>query len=137
MDTFFDELTMELQMGTKKVTEPTEEVGESEKQVGEVDRDFQKLYNLAMKWRRAAMENEISARFAESSTERKRYALKAAELGKKSDIVMEIFWASLGDAYKLWEYPVLGIRKGWKVVSVNQPDIPLLMNILDDLIRGT
>ncbi len=85
---------------------PDSEVSEKEEVIGEIDSDeLKSIYCLVQKWGKAA-------RFAAESGK----AEKASELAEKADLLMAIFWASLKDAFDLWEKPAVGIRKDWKVV---------------------
>lgn len=79
--------------------------------------DLKKLHVLKLQWLRKAMELEVQARFSTSSTERKELMLEIEQLGRKAQLVEQIFYVSLRDTYDLWDKDCLHMRKGWKVVT--------------------
>lgn len=117
MSTFLDTLSMELQLlKPDQLFEPPEEAGAGDHLVGEADSNLRKLYSAAMRWKKTAMEQQITAQFSSNRSEQRRAILRCHELDEKSKIIFGLFWTSLRDTFGLWDKPSVGIRKGWQVV---------------------
>lgn len=133
MPTWLDIVRMELEnLDPKFLPEPTTEVGSRDHVVGEADTDLKRLYALAMQWDKAAIESLVAARYINNREDQEHLVEKAAEIRRKSELLMEIFWVSLKDYFDLWRKPSVGIRKGWKVVW-SEPEVPPIIGILDEL----
>ncbi len=130
--TWLDSLHMELENIDGKLIEPTGEVQPNEHAVGTADTDVRKLYGLAMQWDKTAMETLVAARYVNSRADQESAAETASVLHKKSQILMDIFWASLKDSFDLWQKPSIGVRAGWKVVW-SEPEVPNLGDVLGRL----
>jgi hypothetical protein len=133
MTTWLDIIKMELEnLDLEGLLEPTTEVGAKDHVVGEADTDLKRLYGLAMQWDKTAIESLVAARYVNNREHQEHHVEKATELHKKSELLMEIFWASIKDSFDLWQKPSVGIRKGWKVVW-SEPEVPPIIGILGEL----
>ena len=117
--TLFDIIKMELEaMGPDDLMEPTSAAVEDEDEpvVGEAGVELKKLYTLWQKWEQAAMETALLARYSRRGEREIREALSTAEaLMRKSELIKQFFWASVREAFGLWDKDVIGIRRGWKI----------------------
>lgn len=112
-----DVIKIELEnMSTESMIEPTTELSEQDNVVGEIGTDLKKLYSLAIQWDKEAIGALVAARYVGKASQCNNLIKKATELRKKSEILLEIFWVSIKDAFELWDKPTIGIRTGWKVV---------------------
>ena len=136
MPTLLDMVRIELEnMDFKHAIEPNREVGPKDHKVGKADPEVRKLYSLGMQWDKAAHETMLAARYLSDKTKQQEAIAKAEELHEKSEILLNIFWASLKDSFSLWGKPKIGIRTGWYVVW-SEDDIPSILGILGDLLGG-
>ena len=116
MSTYLDTLRAELdEMVLDNSIEPLREVGESDRVVDEADTDLIKLYTLSIRLSEEVVEALKRGYDENDSAVQKRLIDFAQMKARRSDIVKEIFWTSIKDAYDLWDKPSVGIRKGWKI----------------------
>jgi hypothetical protein len=130
--TWLNDLQLELENLDGKPFEPNNEVKKDEHVVGIADPDVRKLYSLAMQWQKSSMETAVAARFINKRNEQEESFETAAILQKKSELLMEIFWVSLKEAFNLWDKSSIGVREGWKVVW-SEPEMPQIGDILGGL----
>lgn len=135
MPTFLDTVRIELENTDGRLIEPTAEVGKKDHVVGVADEDIRKLYGLAMQWDKVAMETAIAARYVNNRADQEQSAERALMLHKKSELLMDLFWASLKDAFDLWQKPSVGIREGWKIVW-SEPEVPPIIGLLGKMLGG-
>jgi len=130
MDTWLDIVKMELEMlSPEGQTEPHNEVGLKDHVVGEAEPEVRKLYQLALRWERTAIESLVAARYINDRRRQEQDVERASMLRKKSEMLMDIFWTSLKDHYDLWGKSEIGIRKGWKVVW-SEVEVPPIIDAL-------
>ncbi len=119
---------------SKELAEPQFPVEKQngEKIVGEVEEDTRKLWILYTVWAKLSMETVVEARFCGNKKQSAELLNRAVSLGKKSELLSEIFWASVKDALDLWGHNgSVGIRAGWKVVTTNPEEPPFLASLRD------
>lgn len=134
MSNWIDVIKMEIEMiNAGELLEPYAEASSDDHVVGDLDDDLKKIYTLALRWDKAAIEMLVSARYVNDDMRRKQDLEKASELRRKSELLMDIFWVSIKDSFELWKNPSIGIRKGWKVVWSDANPIPPILGILGDL----
>ena len=109
--------------------EPEYPIEEGETIMGEMTEKQIKLYTIAAKMKKAAAEAAIEARFGRDNKLRTEAAKKTMEAKTKADIIMDIMWADIKDTCDLWEYPSIGIRQGYKVIT-NKPEPPSFLDFL-------
>jgi len=135
MSTWLDIVTAELELATVEPGDPMEpsgEVGQHDHEVGQANETQRRLYIISVRWKKEAMQCVVDSNFAKSEEEMERLALKAVELKEKSGILLDIFWASLKDEFKLWDRFSIGLRDGWTVVW-SEVEIPPILGILGEL----
>ena len=133
MPTLLDMVRIELEnLAPDQMFEPTGEALPTEHRVGQAAPDARKLYRLGMQWDKAANETALAARYLSDPNRQRETIVKAMELHNKSQILLNIFWASLRDAFDLWDKPNVGIRRGWQVVWI-ESDVPSILDILGHL----
>lgn len=136
MPTLLDMVRIELEnMSSNTALEPTGEIEPRDHRVGNADPEVRKLYSLGMQWDKAANETMLAARYISDKAKQRDAAVKATELHAKSEILLDIFWASLKDAFGLWDKHQIGIRRGWVVVW-SESEIPPILGILGNLLSG-
>ena len=137
MPTLLDMVRIELEnLSPDQTFEPTNDIEpDREHQVGVADREVRKLYSLGMQYDKAANETALAARYLNDKTRKREAIVRVIELEAKSKILLDIFWASLKDAFGLWDKPVVGIRRGWQVVW-SESGIPPILGILGDILGG-
>lgn len=134
LDTIGDQLK---NFNLDDLAEPETEVDSKDHVVGEMDADLKRLFGLARQWREAA--NEVLGKsgclFHQEHLEH--HIEKALELREKSELLGEIFWASVKESFGLWHKSSIGLRKGWKVVwsepeedPSSEMGIPLIISIV-------
>ena len=113
------------------------ELEEKDHVVGDItsDLELQKFYVFG---RRLIAESErllIDAREARSREERGELVSRAQELNDKGHLIVNIFWASIKDSFRLWDKSSIGIREEWQVVWSDQDtSLPLFLR---DLFGGS
>lgn len=136
MPTLLDIFRMELENeSSDHMLEPTREIDKDDHKVGRASPEVRKLYSLGMQWDRAAHEAALAARYISDKTMQQQTLSRSVELNEKSEILMNIFWASLKDAFGLWDKPSVGIRRNWEVVW-SESEVPPILGILGDLLGG-
>ena len=136
MPTLLDMVRMELEnLSFEGTIEPNAELEPKDHVVGRADMEVRKLYSLAMQWDKVANETMLAARYLSDRAKQQEAVAKAVELHAKKEILLNIFWASLKDAFGLWDKPSVGIRRGWQVVW-SEFEIPPILGILGDLFGG-
>lgn len=98
---------------------------EHEHFVGLVAEPTRRVYVLAHLYARTAAELDVQARFGGDEALIEQYLERIVILQSKSNLLMEIFWATLRDAFGLWTKSDIGVRKDWRVVWIEppQPDL--------------
>ena len=134
MSNWIDVIKMEIKViGEDELFEPHAEASSNDHIVGDLDDDLKKIYTLALRWEKVATEMLLGARYINDDDRRYQDIVKANELHRKSEILIDIFWVSIKDTFELWQKPAIGIRKGWKVVWSDANPIPPILGILGDL----
>ncbi|MBI3956755.1 MAG: hypothetical protein HY340_02090 [Candidatus Kerfeldbacteria bacterium] len=135
MNTWIQSLQAELdKVDLQGVIEPQGEIEERDHVVGQANDDLKRLYGLMMRWSKASLESVVAAQFAPNRELREHYTNQATMLGKKSEVLTEIFWITIKETFDLWQKPSVGIRKGWKVVW-SEPEVPPIIGILSNMLR--
>ena len=133
LDTIGDQLK---NFNLDDLAEPETEVNSKDHVVGEMDADLKRLFGLTRQWRDAATEvlGKTGCLFHQEHLEHQ--IEKAQELYEKSELLSDIFWASIKESFGLWHKPSIGLRKGWKVVwsepetPSSEMGIPLIISIV-------
>ena len=100
------------------------------------DMDLQKLYTVALQWKRTAMELAVKLQFETDSEEAVRLRDEASQLMRKSEVMQQVVWISIRDAYDLWNKGRVHFCKGWKIVECNADEGPDIGSILGGLFGG-
>lgn len=122
---WLDEIRAELDGFTPeslKSFEPQTEAEKGEHVVGELADDLKKLLSLVVRYRKKAREAFaalIRSVFKEGAAYEENL-LEYMVLSEKARVLKEIFHISINSAFNLWQKPMFGVRKGWKVVWVGE-----------------
>ena len=109
-------------IGPADLMAPVAEIEENEKLVGEANLELKKLFTLWRSWERTATEIALRGRYAKTEEEMREALSAASVLYKKSELIRDIFWASVREAFGLWDKDVVGIRQGWKIAWSESDD---------------
>ena len=109
-----DEIAIELaNFADEGLVEPDAKAEGEETVVGTAPLETRKLYALWMRWERFAAENMVEYKYSSKDDS---YLKKAIEFDHKAQVIRELFWISLKDAFNLWGKHSVGIRQNWTVV---------------------
>ncbi len=100
------------------------------------DVDLQKLYTVAIQWKRTAIELMVKLPFETDPEEAMRLKNEVEQLMRKSDVIQQVVWISIRDTYDLWNKGSIHFCKGWKIVECNADSGPNIRDILGGLFGG-
>lgn len=121
--TWFKLLATELEsLSENDLIGPLAEIEENDHIVGDIssDLDLQKLYALGRRLNAEAERLLVDARVARSREEMRELGSRAQELAEKGSLIIDIFWASIKDSFRLWDKSSIGVREGWQIVWSDQ-----------------
>ena len=123
MSTFLKLLLLELDsLSPDDFYEPDAEPRPSDQQAGELTEGLLRLYTLWQQTEKLAAEKAMEARFSRGPDDQRRELIaKARELEDKSGFVKDLFWLEVRDENHLWDKPVVGVRKGRRVIWSDEP----------------
>ena len=111
--------------------EPNDEVEPLDTAVGFLDEELQRLYQLALGWRKKGLELSVQASFISDESAR-RAAFKEADVFMgKNEAAMSFFWASVRDNFGLWGKSVV-LRRDWQIVWA----LETRRSLIDEILGG-
>jgi hypothetical protein len=120
---WFNTLEIEMKNWNLVGLNPSLDVMVSDHVVGTADDELRKLYEISIQHEKSGFESFLAAQNAKTKENCEYHAKKALEFHRKTEILMEFFWASIRDTFGLWDKPSVGIRKGWKIVWEEDNDL--------------
>lgn len=114
---WFKFIQLELDLFEGQVIEPKKEVDEETEQVvGTLGRDLQVLYTLQLTSRKEAEALKLEA-FNCSKSEEEDLKVRYYRAWTIGELLGELFWLEVREAFNLWEDRMVGVRRGFKVVT--------------------
>ena len=114
---WFKFIQLELDLFEGQVIEPKKEVDEETEQVvGTLGRDLQVLWTLQLTSRKEAEALKLEA-FNCSKSEEEDLKVRYYRAWAKGELLRELFWLEVREAFNLWEDRMAGVRRGFKVVT--------------------
>lgn len=108
----------ELRMVVKYV-EPTNEVEEKDKVVGEANEYIKKIFTSL---------NFFHDKYAEICQTLKEHPENIKQVNfliKSIELLRILLWTEINMTYELWDRPNIGIRKGWKIIEYTEEINPI------------
>ena len=94
---------------------PNHKLEPTDNKMGIMSQTSRQLYTLAMLVGKDAKQNMLDSEYCVDESRRNELRAKAAELGEKSSVLMQLMWISVRDELHMWGYSV-GIRENFVVV---------------------
>lgn len=121
---WFDLLKVEMDtLSPEELLKPDTEVEMNDHIVGDAatDTELQQLYAVGIKLMEAAERAVLDAKWTKGDKAKQEELLaKANELHEKGKLVIDLFWVSIKDSFRLWDKSAVGVREGWQVVWSDQ-----------------
>jgi len=133
-DTFLDLMLRDMEItevGPDEPFKPMAKLEEGDHEVGEATEAQKKLFIMAQKLAKMALDTKSELYFAPDEGARAKLAVRFNEFVSKHNVFMDILWVSVKEEFKLWDKPSIGLRKNWIVVW-NEPQVPTLRDLLGD-----
>ncbi len=132
MTTWLDAIKQEMErMDEKELEVPFDEINpETDEIICLLDLEYRELFCLGAKYKRAALKVLQTCLLGLLGGGKVAVAAVEGEAHQwKADIINQIFWVSVRDAYQLWDEKVLAIRENWRLVRCKPlppPDSPFM-----------
>jgi len=112
--------------------EPPEEVQEGEEVVGDFTEDEKLAWTLLHRLCEVGERAALDRTYARADEERSSAKARANEFGEKAEVIKNIFWTMIRGNRGLWAAERdIAVRKGFKVVTYEARENPLLKALLD------
>lgn len=119
--TIFPELLAEIDSMDSRMFSPPHELEKGETVLMTIeDEDIKKLYNAMTHYKREHSRCMADLRFEPDREDLNEHHQR---LDSKSDLMKEMWWYAVRMRYNIW-VGNLGIRKGWKLVTIPDSDHP-------------
>ncbi len=133
MSTFIKLLPLEM-ADIKTYSEPHQKITPNDNIVGDMSDDLKKLLTITILSGRKFAEMQVERKFGNLEND-ENWEGKFREAQEKTELLTKIFWVAVRDEFSMWDKGSIGVRKGFKVVWLDESS-GSFMDFLNNLLEG-